>query len=51
MRLSISLNMVKHFLDGGKKNPNCRTLGYSKTVPVVFEKNFLSVTLGSLRTL
>ena len=21
MRLSISLNMVKHFLDGGKKNP------------------------------
>ena len=33
-----------------KKISDCQTLSYSKTVPVEFEKNFLSVTLGSLRT-
>ena len=33
-----------------KKISDCQTLSYSKTVPVEFEKNFLSVTLRSLRT-
>ena len=33
-----------------KKISDCQTLSYSKTVPVELEKNFLIVTLGSLRT-
>ena len=38
------------FKENYEKISNCRTLGFSKTVPVEFEKKFLSVTLGSLRT-
>ena len=34
-----------------KKISDCRTFSYSKTESVVSEENFLSVTLGSLRTL